>query len=206
MRTPRDGEAYSHTTGERLSYEDQARRLLLLASLDRGWWRRRRLLREAEVFALLSYATTERHEPTPREYTVPDMTAPAESLFDALVKFARNEKVFEQVTIRLYDRILGPVGHPEMGDGTLAPYFAGIDRPRLERHMTAFLITATGGPRVYSGRAMGVAHGKLRITEAAWDRVIWHVVVTLREFGVPEHHIDSVGEAVAPLKGAIVTA
>lgn len=99
MRTPRDGQAYSHTTGERLSYEDQARRLILLASFETGRWRRRRLIREAEVFALLSYATTERDEPIPREYTVPDMTAPAESLFDALVKHARNENVLEQVTL-----------------------------------------------------------------------------------------------------------
>lgn len=72
--------------------------------------------------------------------------------------------------------------------------------------MTAFMIAATGGPKTYSGRAMGVAHVKLRITEAAWDRVIWHLVETLREFRIPEEHVKSIGEAVGPLKRVIVSA
>jgi hemoglobin len=135
----------------------------------------------------------------------PVVSAPHDvTLYERLTKFARSDGVFTAVTAGLYNRILGPVGYPELGDPALASYFVGIDRERLERHMTGFLIHATGGPRQYSGRAMDRAHASLGVTHEAFDRVIAHVVDTLREHQVPEEWIAEVGAVVEPLRPAIV--
>ncbi|MGL5856993.1 MAG: group I truncated hemoglobin [Angustibacter sp.] len=127
------------------------------------------------------------------------------TLYDRLTRLAGSDEVFVQVTLRLYDRILGPVDRPDLADRILAPFFAGVDRARLERHMTAFLIHATGGPHRYTGRAMSAAHRLVGVTDAAFDRVLWHVTEVLRELGVPEVWIDEVGALVEPLRSSVVT-
>ena len=134
-------------------------------------------------------------------------------LYQRLVELAGTEDVFSVVAARLYDRILGPTdGDPDLdGDIELVRYFrrpdgALIDRARLQRHMTYFLMAATGGPQRYTGRGMSAAHAGLGITDAAFDRVAGHVVAVLTELRVPADWIAEVGAAVAPLRGPVVTA
>lgn len=135
------------------------------------------------------------------------------SLHDRLTDLAGGDAVFPLVAARLYERILGPVdGAPDLdGDIHLVRFFrdadgALIDRDRLQRHMTHFLVAALGGRRRYGGRGMAAAHAGLGITDEAFDRVVGHVVAVLRSLDVPEAWIGEVGAALAPLRGPVVTA
>jgi hemoglobin len=97
-----------------------------------------------------------------------------------------------------YERVLA--------DPDLAPYFEGVDMPRLRAHQAQLLVQVSGGPAAYSGRDLGAAHAGLGITEEAFDRVVGHLVGTLSAAGVPEQTISEVGGALAQHRQAIVTA
>ncbi len=97
-----------------------------------------------------------------------------------------------------YDKVLA--------DPLLAPVFEGIRVERLKGHQRAFLIAALGGPEFYRGRDMGPAHADLGLTDAHFDAVVGHLVDTLTELGVPTTTIGQIGEALAPLRGQIVSA
>jgi hemoglobin len=92
------------------------------------------------------------------------------------------------------------------GDPDLAAYFAGVDLAQLRRHQAALISQATGGPTDYDGRDMVTAHAALHITGPAFDRVVGHLVETLRELQVPPREIDEVGVVLGPLREQIVTA
>jgi len=91
------------------------------------------------------------------------------------------------------------------GDIQLSHYFEHTPMPFLQRHMVAFLVQATGGPKDYRGREMHEVHEHLRITGRDFDRVAEHLVATLREHGIADADIDAVARAVAPLRPVIVT-
>jgi hemoglobin len=91
-----------------------------------------------------------------------------------------------------------------LADPEVAPYFAGSDLGRLERHQRAFLAAALGGPNPYRGRAMRVAHAGRGITDEAFDRVITHLAGTLASLGVGEELIVAVATALEPLRAEIV--
>src|SRR3954464_9751694 len=93
-----------------------------------------------------------------------------------------------------------------VSDPELAPYFEGIDLPRLRRHQTALLAQVTGGPVEYSGRDLAVGHAGLGITPADFDRVVGHLVATLTDLGVAEDDIGAVGAALGAHRSEIVTA
>jgi hemoglobin len=91
------------------------------------------------------------------------------------------------------------------GDIQLAHYFEHTPMPFLQRHMVAFLVQATGGPKEYRGRDMHEVHEHLRITGRDFDRVAEHLVATLREHAIAEADIDTVARMIAPLRPVIVT-
>jgi hemoglobin len=93
-----------------------------------------------------------------------------------------------------------------VSDPELAPYFEGIDLPRLRRHQTALLAQVTGGPVEYSGRDLAVGHAGLGITPADFDRVVGHLVATLTGLGVSTEDIGEVGTALTAHRDDIVTA
>jgi hemoglobin len=98
----------------------------------------------------------------------------------------------------LYARILSD---PELHD-----YFADTDMRRQKAHLRAFITAALGGPQRYAGRDMHTAHRPLRITAAAFDRVVAHLVGALSGLGVPAATIEAIGGTLAPLRVQIVTA
>ncbi|MGI5212142.1 group I truncated hemoglobin [Plantactinospora sp. CA-290183] len=93
-----------------------------------------------------------------------------------------------------------------LGDPKLAPYFVGVDVPKLKAHQRAFIAAAIGGSEIYAGRDMSSAHAGLNITDADFDAVVGHLVDTLAGLGVPEETIGQIGGALAPLRGNVVTA
>jgi hemoglobin len=93
-----------------------------------------------------------------------------------------------------------------LADSWLAPFFTGTDLQRLKAHQRAFIAAAIGGPEIYAGRDMASAHAALGIGDDDFDAVVGHLVGTLTALGVPEDTIGQIGQALAPLRGAIVTA
>jgi hemoglobin len=97
---------------------------------------------------------------------------------------------------RFYDRVLD--------DPVLAPYFEGTDMPKQKAHLRAFIAAALGGPDIYKGRDMSAAHAAARVTHDAFDRVVGHLVATLKQLEVPMHQIEAIGARLAPLRSQIV--
>jgi hemoglobin len=93
-----------------------------------------------------------------------------------------------------------------VADPDLAGFFAGTDMTRLRRHQVDMLVSATGGPRQYTGRDMAAAHQGLNITDAAFDKVVGHLGATLASAGADEDSIAAVVAALAPLRSSIVSA
>lgn len=88
---------------------------------------------------------------------------------------------------------------------TLKPYFEGVDMPRLINHQVKFISHVLGQPAsVYEGRALGAAHGGLRITGAAFAEVAEILGQTLAEAGMEAADIETVMGAVAGARSAIV--
>jgi hemoglobin len=92
-----------------------------------------------------------------------------------------------------------------LADDGLASFFAATDLRRLKAHQRAFIAAALGGPEIYAGRDMAAAHAGLEISEADFDAVVGHLVDTLASLGVPDATIASIGGALAPLRGDVVT-
>ena len=92
-----------------------------------------------------------------------------------------------------------------LADRQLAAFFTGTDLQRLKAHQRAFIAAAIGGPDIFAGRNMASAHAGLGIGDGDLDAVVAHLVGTLTALGVPEDTIGQIGQALAPLRGAIVT-
>jgi len=99
---------------------------------------------------------------------------------------------------RFYERVVP--------DPQLAHYFDGQDIPQIKRHQVLLLSQVLGGPAEYSGRQLGEAHAQLGITEPDYDRVVEHLIGTLRELAVDESVVSAVEGVVAGVKSDIVTA
>src|SRR3954469_212172 len=99
---------------------------------------------------------------------------------------------------RFYERVVP--------DPQLAHYFEGQDVPRIKRHQVLLLSQVLGGPAEYSGRQLGEAHAPLGITEPDYDRVVGHLVGTLRDLEVHESVVSAVQGVVAGVKPDVVTA
>jgi len=97
---------------------------------------------------------------------------------------------------RFYERVLA--------DPELNGFFKGVSMSRLKSHQFAFLSQALGGPKQYSGASMRDAHQRLAIEQQHFDGVAVHLVETLRELGVSEEIIATVGGALTPLSDQIV--
>ncbi|MGH8713795.1 MAG: group I truncated hemoglobin [Casimicrobiaceae bacterium] len=75
---------------------------------------------------------------------------------------------------------------------------------RIRQLIVDQLCAATGGPCVYVGRDMKIAHAGLGITEKDWDGSVKLLVATLDKFSVPAQEKDEVLGAIGGLKNDIV--
>jgi hemoglobin len=99
---------------------------------------------------------------------------------------------------RLYERI--------MVDEELAPFFQHMDVLRQRTRMKTFLTIVTGGS-TRPPADMRVAHQRPAsqgMTDPHFDRVVAHLVVELRDFGVPEERIAELGALVETLRPAVL--
>jgi hemoglobin len=96
----------------------------------------------------------------------------------------------------LYQRVLD--------DPDLAGWFGDVDVPRLKAHQRAFLTLALGGPDLFGGRGLASAHAGLGITDAAFDGVVEHLVLTLHDLGVEGAALDAVRTVLESHRAAVV--
>jgi len=121
-------------------------------------------------------------------------TAESRTLYDAV----GGTDALKLAVDRFYERV---VAGPQ-----LAGYFRGQDVPRIKRHQVLLLSQVLGGPAEYTGRRLGEAHAQLRITGADYDRVVEHLVRTLRDLEVDHSVLSAVEGVVAGVKPDVVTA
>ncbi len=93
-----------------------------------------------------------------------------------------------------------------LADQELAPWFEGVDLERLKAHQRAFLAAAFGGPRTFDGRGLAEAHAGMRITDAAFERIVQTLLTALADLGVATEAVHRVGARLEDLRGDIVTA
>lgn len=121
------------------------------------------------------------------------MSATAEtSIYDAI----GGQDALVAVVDDFYDRVLA--------DPDLAPYFAGTRLPALKGKQVEFFAGALGGPRVYQGQSMRQVHAGRGITQAAFDKVAYHLTSSLVAAGVPGDLVSQIIGAIAPLADDIV--
>jgi len=90
-------------------------------------------------------------------------------------------------------------------DDLLAPYFAGVDMDKQVVMLAEFLAMAFGGPHAYTGRDLRTAHADLvGLTDAHFDRVVTHLTDTLREYGVAEGDVATVGAVAETLRDDVL--
>jgi hemoglobin len=76
-----------------------------------------------------------------------------------------------------------------LADDLLAPYFAGIDMARQIDHQTKFVASLMGGPASFTDEHLGRVHARLKITPAAFNRMITVFRETLEDHGLDETDI-----------------
>ena len=89
---------------------------------------------------------------------------------------------------------------------TLKPYFQGANMERLIDHQTKFIAHVLGGPAEYTGRELGAAHARLKITAEAFGEVAAILQETLEDAGMEEADVATVMGIVVGARGHVVTA
>jgi hemoglobin len=90
------------------------------------------------------------------------------------------------------------------GDPALSAYFAGVDIARLRAHQRAFLAAAFGGPAMFAGRPIELAHQGLGIDDEAFDVMIDHLIGALRDLGLDAGTAAEVAPELEHLREKIV--
>jgi hemoglobin len=94
-----------------------------------------------------------------------------------------------------------------VGDDELRAYFAGKDMARLKAHQRALVTVALGGTSVeYNGKMMHPAHAGMAITNAAFDKVLDHLLAVLTDLGVPVVTSAKILAILEPLRTDVVQA
>jgi hemoglobin len=75
---------------------------------------------------------------------------------------------------------------------------------RLEQRLVEFISEASGGPLVYKGRSMEVAHKDMWITSTEFDAFAEDLAATLDEFKVPSKEKHELLNAIADTKPQII--
>jgi hemoglobin len=91
-----------------------------------------------------------------------------------------------------------------LGDSQLAPYFEGVDMPRLKRHQVLLVTQVLGGPDNYDGRPLDEAHEDLDVDHDDFAAVAGHLTAAMKDAGVPEDIILRAIAAVAATEPDIV--
>ncbi|HEX5906346.1 MAG TPA: group 1 truncated hemoglobin [Propionibacteriaceae bacterium] len=93
-----------------------------------------------------------------------------------------------------------------LDDPQLAPYFEGVDIPRLKRHQVLLVTQVLGGPDNYEGRSLDEAHEHLDVDHDDFAAVASHLTAAMNAAGVPEDIVIRAIAAVSATEPDIVKA
>lgn len=105
----------------------------------------------------------------------------------------------------IHDFVLSAAPDPKVNffrNGQFKLDTAGVEM--LERRLVELVSAVTGGPLKYSGRDMKSAHAGMKITDAEFDALAGHLVVTLKKYKVPEAELNELIGIVASTRKDIV--
>jgi hemoglobin len=97
---------------------------------------------------------------------------------DSLYNRIGGEAIVRPAVALFYQRVLD--------DPELSGYFTGVDLGRLRAHQRAFVTAVLGGPELFAGRPLEIAHRGLAITDSSFEAMVDHLVAALRDLGVSE--------------------
>ncbi len=118
---------------------------------------------------------------------------------DAMYQQIGGEAGLKKVVDHFYERL--------WADPELKSYFVGIDGPTLKDHQVKFLtFVLGGGANEWAGVSLGSAHSELKITDAAFTRVAWHLTMTLDELDVNRSLGMIINGFVEGVRGQVVSA
>lgn len=95
----------------------------------------------------------------------------------------------------LYNRVGGANGISRMveqfyvrvlDDPAMRPCFEGVEVQKLQHMQFEFFSAALGGPSVYSGRTMQVAHQGRGITREHFQAFVEHLFETLKDYSLTD--------------------
>lgn len=92
-----------------------------------------------------------------------------------------------------------------LDDPKLSPFFDGVNIDALREHMADMLCVIAGGPNIYKGRDLKLAHADYKITRDDFARVVVHLRAALVEMQIAEPDIKDVLSAVATAEDDVVT-
>jgi hemoglobin len=92
-----------------------------------------------------------------------------------------------------------------MGDPQLVAYFKGFSVGKIKQHQHQFLTAVTGGPNIYVGRPLRVAHTALQISGPHFDRTADHLDAAMTVKGIDRDHRELVMARVFALRRHIVS-
>ena len=89
-------------------------------------------------------------------------------------------------------------------DEMIAHRWKATDVAVLKEYLAELICQATGGPCVYTGTSMNVAHAGLNITEEEFNRVAVNLGKALDKFSVPQKEKGELLAIVGSLKDQVV--
>jgi hemoglobin len=105
------------------------------------------------------------------------------------------------VSETLFDRLGGEGGIARIVDElvdrhvanpTIAARFAGSNVSQLKQSATAFVVTGTGGPATYQGKAMREVHANMNISDAEFMAVVDDAMGALDANGIGQREKEEV--------------
>jgi len=91
-----------------------------------------------------------------------------------------------------------------VADDRIKAKYLKTDSGRLERMLVDQICEAAGGPCVYAGRDMRLAHTNMGVTAAEFDAQVEVLVASLNHFDVPSAEQDELLALLAPMRDDIV--
>lgn len=89
-------------------------------------------------------------------------------------------------------------------DDRIGGLFENIDHERLRQKLVEQLCQATGGPCVYTGMSMELAHKGLLITDEEFDFFVEDLVAAMNEVGVPPAEQNELAAILLPMRPEVV--
>jgi len=89
-------------------------------------------------------------------------------------------------------------------DERLRDRFTAIDRPGLEKRLSAFLCEQVGGGCKYEGKPMAEAHGELGITGEEFAAFMELFIVSMNNVELPQQEQNDLIDVMMALEGSVV--